>query len=717
MRTCVGCPQELAAPRGALAASKAAGVFPTVVTTAGSRVRAGLALLALFCLSQAAWPAAAPQGVAEPAPAIKDLNTPRTFPEIGSRRQWAARAKEIREQVLVSCGLWPRPEKTPLRSHIFGRVEREGYSVEKVYFQTLPGFYLGGNLYRPLGKGKGPFAAVLNPHGHWPNGRLADNNEGSIAARCISFARQGMIAFSYDMVGYNDTRFADSPRSRSGFRVDHEFALDPTNLLWNISLMGLQTWNSIRAVDFLASLPGVDRKRLACTGESGGGTQTFMLGAVEERLAAQAPIVMVSHTMQGGCLCENTPGLRVEYSNMEIAAAAAPRPQMLVAATGDWTKDTLTVEGPAIAHIYQLCHAAENFRFVRFDFGHNYNRTSREAVYAWMGPRLLRHAEPARLKEQPYQKEPDKDLLVWPEGTLPADAATQAQVIQFLVRRTEGRLRALAPKTSGGLKRFKAVMMPAWKHTLEVNWPMKAARFSEAAHRGNSAEYVIEPLAPGAKGIRVEFFQPARHTAARVVVLASAEAGFATAPPAPGDERGALAGFAGLASKLLDQGSAVLIVREFSTGAPPNQFTNFFTVYNRTEAQERVRDLARVCAFARSQLKARKVVLCGRGRAGLWALLGTPAADAVIADCDALEVSSDEALLAPDLFCPGIRAVGAFQGAALLAAPHALLLHNTGAGFTTDMLAAAYRGAGASGKLRVERERLPDEAIASWVRR
>ena len=202
---------------------------------------------------------------------------------------------------------------------------------------------MSGNLYRPLGKGNGLFPAILNPHGHWANGRLADTKDGSIAARCINFARQGMIAFSYDMVGYNDT-----------IQVNHKFAGNPTNLLWNISLMGLQTWNSIRALDFLESLPDADKTRLACTGESGGGTQTFMLGAIEDRLAVQAPIVMVSHTMQGGCLCENAPGLRVDYSNMEIAAVPAPRPQILVAATGDWTKDTPTVEGPAIESIYRL---------------------------------------------------------------------------------------------------------------------------------------------------------------------------------------------------------------------------------------------------------------------------------------------------------------------------------------------------------------------------
>src|SRR5712692_520010 len=131
---------------------------------------------------------------APPPENVKDLNTPRDFPSIASREQWLKRARDIREHVLVSCGLWPMPEKTPLKTHIFGKIDREGYSVEKVYIQTLPGFYLAGNLYRPLGRGAGPFPGILNPHGHWKEGRLADSKDGSNAARCISFARQGMIA-------------------------------------------------------------------------------------------------------------------------------------------------------------------------------------------------------------------------------------------------------------------------------------------------------------------------------------------------------------------------------------------------------------------------------------------------------------------------------------------------------------------------------------------
>src|SRR5213596_2554671 len=147
-----------------------------------------LALLAFISTSPRVFPAQTLPASDQRAGSVKDLNTLRTFPKIESRTEWQARAKEIREQILVSCGLWPLPEKTPLKAHIFGKIERDGYSVEKVYLQTYPGFYLAGNLYRPLGRGEGPFPGVVNPHGHWKEGRLVDNELGSLAARCISFA-------------------------------------------------------------------------------------------------------------------------------------------------------------------------------------------------------------------------------------------------------------------------------------------------------------------------------------------------------------------------------------------------------------------------------------------------------------------------------------------------------------------------------------------------
>ncbi|MCX6929015.1 MAG: acetylxylan esterase [Verrucomicrobia bacterium] len=677
----------------------------------------------MVCPAQSALSAEGKASPVENRVAVKDLDTRREFPTILSQLEWQARAKEIREHILVSCGLWPLPERTPLQAHIFGKIERGGYSVEKVYFQPLPGFYLAGNLYRPLGRGKGPFPAILNPHGHWNEGRLADNKDGSIAARCISFARQGMIAFSYDMVGYNDTFFADPDK---GPAPDHsgqhrQFATNRANLLWNVSLMGLQTWDSIRALDFLESLPDVDRKRLACTGESGGGTQTFMLGAVDDRLAAQAPVVMVSHTMQGGCLCENAPGLRVEYSNMEFAAAAAPRPQILVAATGDWTKDTLTVEGPAIERIYQFLNAKDSFRYVRFDFGHNYNQTSREAVYDWFGKFLLKDANAAWLKEEPYQKEPDADLRVFPDGKLPEGAVSEARLIESIKSLHRACWESSLVHDKGEVEQFKKFMQPAWRHTLQVE-PACATLRSRAESVTKVGEYTAATLtisrSQGGPTLRASYWAPPgiiTNAAAKVVVICHDTD--ASALPDAGAEP------AGLPLALLQRGLAVLTVDRFSVGDPPDQFANFYTTYNRTKLQERVRDLMTVCAAAGSlaelpelhEPRFTKVILLGTGRAGLWALLAAPAAGAVVADCSHLDVASDAALLAPDFFCPGIRNIGAFEGVAMLAAPHPLLLHDTEETFPTDALRAIYRAMGASDKLRVVASRLPDEELVQWV--
>ena len=674
----------------------------------------------VVCPGQSARSAELPAAPAQKPPAVRDLNTPREFPAIASREAWQARAKEIREQVLVSCGLWPMPEKSPLLPHIFGKIEREGYSVEKVYFQPLPGFYLAGNLYRPLGRGKGPFPAILNPHGHWNDGRLTDTKDGSAAARCISFARQGMIAFSYDMVGYNDTFFPDfgDVSADKHYRRHGQFATQPADLLWNVSLMGLQTWNSIRALDFLASLPDADRKRLACTGESGGGTQTFMLGAVEDRLAVQAPIVMVSHTMQGGCVCENAPGLRVEYSNMEIAAAAAPRPQILVAASGDWTKDTMTVEGPAIEGVYRLFGAPDKLRYVRFDFKHNYNQTSREAVYEWFGQWLLKHPNPASLKEAPYQKEPDAELRVFPNGKLPEDALSEARIVESLKHGHQAQWDSFVIRDERGLERFKRTMQPAWRHTLQIDWPNSQVR-SRAEKMRQSGEFTAASLkisrTEGGPAVLASYWAPPgilSNPAPRVVVICS-DKDAAALPDAEAKP-------AGLPLALLQRGLAVLTVDRFSTGAPPNQFTNFYSTYNRTELQQRVGDLLTVCSAAGSLIDPRgprffDVTLLGTGRAGLWALLAAPAAGAVIADCDEFDVANDEALLAPDLFCPGIRNIGTFEGGAMLAAPHPVLLHHTGANFPTDALRASYRAVGASDQARVVAAALPDAELVRWI--
>jgi dienelactone hydrolase len=335
-------------------------------------------------------------------------------PSYATPEAWRPRAEYLRAHVLASAGLLPMPEKTPLNPVIFGELVRQDYRVSKVYFESLPGFYVTGNLYRPLGDG--PFPAVLTPHGHWAYGRFENTPVNSVPGRAISLARQGFVVFTYDAIGYNDSR--QLPHTFGGSRES----------LWGLSLGGLQLWNSIRAVDFLESLPYVRRDAIGATGESGGGTQTFLLAASDERIAVAAPVNMISLHMQGGCLCENLPGLRLDTTNVEIAATIAPRPLLMISATGDWTKDTMEAEYPAVRRIYGLHGAESRVHAVRFEAEHNYNRDSREAMYAWMA-RWLQHA-PADVKrpERSFQPDPLPDLLVFHGRALPSNAVTEAQL-------------------------------------------------------------------------------------------------------------------------------------------------------------------------------------------------------------------------------------------------------------------------------------------------
>jgi hypothetical protein len=308
----------------------------------------------------------------------------------------------------------PMPERTPLRPVIFDEVAHPDYTVSKVYFESLPGFFVTGNLYRPIGDG--PFPAILSPHGHWTYGRLENTAVNSGPGRAIGLARQGFVVFAHDMVGYGDSR-----------QLTHTFGGRRENL-WGLSLGGLQLWNGIRALDFLETLPYVRRDGFGVTGESGGGTQTFLLASIDLRVAVAAPVNMISLHMQGGCLCENMPGLRLDTNNVEIAATIAPRPLLMVAATGDWTAETLEAEYPAMRDLYALVGAGSKVNAVRFTAEHNYNKDSREAMYAWMA-RWLQHApEDVKRPERSFSADRITDLLVFYNRALPDGAVTPAQL-------------------------------------------------------------------------------------------------------------------------------------------------------------------------------------------------------------------------------------------------------------------------------------------------
>lgn len=289
------------------------------------------------------------------------------------RKSWEKRAKKIRKGILRGTGLQKPPKKTALNVIRHGRREYDGYSVENVAFESLPGVYVTGALYRPLGQ-TGPFAGILSPHGHWSKAGDYGRYREDVQRRCASFARMGAVVFTYDMVGYGESQ-------EIGFEHKHPEALK------------LQLWNAIRGVDFLLSLPNVDPARIGVTGASGGATQTFLLAAVDDRVTVTAPVVQVSAHFFGGRVCES--GLpihesaRHETNNVEIAAVAAPRPQLIVSDGEDWTKNTPDVEYPYIQEVYRLYGAEDQVGNVHLpDEGHSYGINKRKAVYPFLAKYL-----------------------------------------------------------------------------------------------------------------------------------------------------------------------------------------------------------------------------------------------------------------------------------------------------------------------------------------
>jgi dienelactone hydrolase len=542
---------------------------------------------------------------------LRHLDFHFTMPKYATLLEWEAHKAQLRRQILVAGGLYPLPEKTPLHPEISGRIERNGYSIEKVALETIPGYYLGGNLYRPLHPA-GKVPAVLTPHGHWSYGRLENSQDCSGPAFGINLARQGYVAFAYDMVGYNDT-----------LQTEHRFT-SPTYQLWSFTPLGLQLWNSIRALDFVESLPEVASDRIAVSGPSGGATQTLLLAAVDERVRVDAPVNMVSFIMQGGCVCENAPGLRIGTSNVEIAAMMAPRPMLLVSATGDWTRNVPREEYPAIRSTYELYKQPDNVSVVQFKALHNFNRQSREAVYGFLAKQFLGADGSQPVIEHGVEAEPLRDMLVWEGRSLPPNALTQAQL--FEQWKLSGRTRMAA---LDGAARREALL-----ETFHAEWPREAIGEREGDN--------IVLSRPG-RGDRVPgIWLPGAGPATLVIHPDGSDA-------ARRDTR---------VAELIRAGKLVLLIDVFQTGkavAPRDLSQQFISTFNASDDANRVQDILTALRYLEAQ-HARVPTLLAIGKAGAWARYAkaiAPIDVALMADSGSCP-SSDEDFI-NELFVPGVR--------------------------------------------------------------
>ncbi len=614
---------------------------------------------------------------------------------------WEQRKRWLRRQILVCAGLWPEPPRQKLNARVFGKELRDGYSIERVVIETFPGFYLTGNLYRPAPwvptqnedetrkKQREAWKAVreqekkpgiLCPHGHWRYGRF----EPEVHARCKQLARMGAVVFSYDMVGRGDFE-----------PFGHRF-LDEEIRLLGFSLFGLQTWNSMRALDFLLSLPDVDPERIACTGASGGGTQTFFLAAIDDRVKVSAPVVMVSQDMQGGCYCENADSLRIGTDNAEIAALFAPKPQLFVCAH-DWTWEFPEHGFPQVQAVYSLYGKPDNAEVAIYDFPHNYNRSSRETVYRFLARRLFGVSEELT-RELPFEPEPKANLTCWTaDNPRPEDFVTPEQLKEYLRNLTAQQAAQFCPAKAGAdWASLAAELRQAFAIRLGLE-PVQPSQISPGVLEEGTEQWGRWRKIQFGIGITPRI---------RAVELVPAQGGansavlFVSEQPIGSlrDEVDRWKSFVEEAKR----GRRVLVIEPYGVGEnvdpfrePAEKEIRHFLCYNRSIVGERVQDILTAIAFLKKQ--SRTVSVVGKGAMGLPVLLAAGQAKGlttVIADVQGFEYDPQKP---PDRtrMLPGAFRLGGLRVAAALVRCETLELHGVEPPFDPSCaLEAAQRGYG-----------------------
>ncbi len=356
------------------------------------------------------------------------------------------RSARVRAQIQDALGLWPAPgsgrrlagalsplsggagEATdfasfrsdlPLELRTGGRLEREGHTLTRVAWQSFPGYDATGWLYEPLAPVERPRAAVLCPHGHWADGA----RHPVVQARCVTLAQAGYVVLAVDSVHFEAPELG-------------------------VTSLSLMTWNNLRALELLRARDDVDPARIASTGASGGGQQTYYLTALRTGLAAAAPVVMAAHFGEilphdgVHCRCNHVAHAARAADMPEFAAAFAPVPQLFVTVEGDWTHRFLEEGYPEVQEAYSVLGAGELVSATRDPGGHRFDRAMRNRVYAFLDQHLRGIERPPLEREEVEAKTESLATLAALDAGLGARTDPRAVVPEF-------RARLAAPAVSG----------------------------------------------------------------------------------------------------------------------------------------------------------------------------------------------------------------------------------------------------------------------------
>lgn len=279
------------------------------------------------------------------------------------QKSWEQRKALLRPELYKALELSPLPAKPNSKPIITPKRTYDGYSVENIALEILPGLYINGSLYKPL-KIKGKIPVILSPDGHWAKQRY----RADCQLRCATLARMGAMAYSYDLFAWGESLLQFKSE-------DHRRSLSQT----------IQTLGAIRILDYVLSLKETDPARVGISGGSGGGSHTVLMAALDDRIKLSAPVVAVSSYFYGGCPCES--GMPIHFcgggtDNVELAAMAAPNPQLLISDGKDWTAHMPEHDFPYLQKIYGYYGKKDFVENVHLPKeGHDYGPSKRNALY------------------------------------------------------------------------------------------------------------------------------------------------------------------------------------------------------------------------------------------------------------------------------------------------------------------------------------------------
>ena len=324
---------------------------------------------------------------------------------------WESYRKKLRSELLKASGVEIN-HSLPLDMHETGSIKMNGYTIKKIYFQTKPNVYATADLYVP--DGKGSFPAIINMHGHWPDGKAGE----MVQPRAHELALNGYVCLNIDAWGSGERTTVHG--------IDEYHGSNLGASLMNIgeSLLGSQLTDNIRGVDLLCSLPYVDKNNIGATGASGGGNQTMWVSALDERIKASMPVVSVgtfqSYIMGSNCVCELMPEGLSFTEESGVLALIAPRSVKICSALKDANSAfypsemirTYTNAKP----IFNLYNKKDNIQYQLFNTPHGYWPEVRQAMLGWFDFKLKGIGNGDFKEEIPFTLLPNEQLMVFPKG-------------------------------------------------------------------------------------------------------------------------------------------------------------------------------------------------------------------------------------------------------------------------------------------------------------